>query len=88
MKHFRGLKININRSRLAYRYPFKLDNDNFIQQLSKFIEDDLTNNAYLELNEYESMFYVDLIDGKIEFVDRSRFLENERIYIKKKKIYL
>ena len=79
---YRSLKININHSRLVYRYPYKYDNNKFCQKLARFIENDLSTNSYMELNEHHNRFYVDIVDGKIEFIDKQRFEEKERAYFK------
>jgi len=71
-KEYRCLKIHINHSQLIYRYSIRNDNDYFIQRLSKFIENDLINNCR-ELNENINMFYVDIENDEIIFIDRETF---------------
>jgi len=66
----------------VYRYPCRYDNAEFHQQLAKFIENDLLTNYYKDLNENHNRFYVDIVDGKIQFVDKNKFQDKERLYIK------
>lgn len=76
--YFRSLRFHINYSRITYRYPYRYDNDIFIQKLAKFIEDDLRTNIYQDLNEHGNMFYVDIVDGMIQFIDKTLFDEKEK----------
>ena len=80
VKFFRSLKICYNYSRLVYRYPYRFDNDGFIQKLCLFIENDLITNNYHELNAHYNVFYVDVIDGNIKFVNKLDFEKKENTF--------
>ena len=49
--------------------------------MARFIENDLRNNAYQDLHEHNNLFYIDVIDGLIQFVEREVFLERENDYL-------
>jgi len=79
--YYRSLRIHVNHSRIIYRFPYQYDNDNFIQKLCEFIENDLKNNAYEDLNENINNFFVDVIGDQIQFVDRVKFYSRETQYL-------
>ena len=69
---------------MTYRYPYRFDNDIFVKQLAKFIENDLIINKdrYQNLKENDNTYYVDIVDGRLDFVERNEFEEREKEYFK------
>ena len=67
---------------MVYRFPYRYDSELFVQKLAMFIEQDLKTNTYKDLNEQSNMFYVDVINGKIQFTDKINFDKKEREYLK------
>ena len=76
------MRIHIHWSRLNYRYSYKYDNDQFVQKLAGFIENDLVTHTYKNLHESYNNFYVDVVNGQIKFVDMETFGEKEKLYLK------
>ena len=67
---------------MRFRYPIRYEHDpEFIQRLCKYIANDLSdplNTTYEEIKETTNSYYIDLIDNKLNFVDKAEFHEREK----------
>ena len=78
--YFRGLKFTKNNTKFVFRYPYRYDNEAFIFRLSRFIENDIIKNPYENMK--NNKFCVDIIEGKLEIVDKPVFDEKEKQFFK------
>ena len=65
--YYRALCFSYYGTRIIYRYPLQIDNDEFIPKLCSFIELDLTNNNYHNLKPNCNTYFVGLVDGEVQF---------------------
>ena len=79
--YYRSLRLYIKDSRISYRYPYQFDSDEFIQNLARFIEKDINENEYKNLNRVHH-FYIGVNDGVIKLIEKEEFDEKEKNFLK------
>ena len=67
---------------VTFRYPYQFDTEEFKQKLIKFIVDYISFNN-IEINHFRGskVFYIEVVEGKLEFTDKSSFKQIEGRYL-------
>ena len=78
---FRYTSYGIN-TLVTFRYSYEFDSEIFVQKVIDFIIDKVTNYK-LEIFKNSTVYYIEVVEGKLEFIDRETFKLNERNYLKK-----
>jgi len=63
----------------VYKYPRKIHNEAFVKKLIKFILHELSTKIYDNQSTKTNTFYINMVDGRVEFVDRNSYKEMESL---------
>jgi len=88
-EHYKGLKFYHKKNfNILYRYPFKCDSEEYLQQICKFIVDDLSTHVYDNFKKKSNTLYISYVRGQLEFVDSHSFIESEKEYFREHNLFI